>query len=313
MTEQVGAWRRGTVRLGTRASALAVRQTEEVLAGLRAAHPGLAFEVRPVRTAGDHDQATPLADLGGEGVFVTALENALLAGEIDLAIHSLKDMPAEQPPGLAIGAVLPRADPREALVSRLGLPLEGLPAGGRVGTDSPRRAAQLRAFRPDLQVIGLRGNVDTRLRKARSDEYDAIVLALAGLIRLGQAAAVTAIIPPEIILPAPGQGGIAVEVRAGDGEALELAAALDDAPTRAATTAERSFLQALGAGCHVPVAAHARRLENKPVFRSRHPARGCVQRVTFGHLAEPGLIIQADGEVGRAEFMAHAAGDRTIG
>lgn len=249
--------RRRNIVLGTRASALALRQTGLVAASLRAAHSGLRLDTQTVHTGGDRDQETPLDLLGGQGVFVKEIENALLAGEIDLAVHSLKDMPAEQPRGLTIGAVLAREDPREALVSRLGLGLEELPQGARVGTGSLRREAQLRAYRPDLVMLGLRGNVDTRLKKAMTTEYDAIVLALAGLLRLGRAAEVTAIIPPEVILPAVGQGAIAVEVRAGDLEARALVAPLDDPSTRAATEAERSLLRALGGGCHVPIAGHA--------------------------------------------------------
>jgi len=249
--------KRNAIIVGTRDSALALAQTELVVAGLRALHPGLPIQIRPLRTGGDHDQQSPLARLGGQGIFVKEIENALLAGEIDLAVHSLKDMPTVQPDGLAIGAVLPREDARDALVSRLGLTLAELPPGARVGTGSLRRQAQLRALRPDLEVLGLRGNVDTRLRKAASGEYDAIVLALAGLIRLGREAEATAVIPLDVLLPAVGQGAIGVEVRSDDAEALALARALDDPAARAATAAERSLLHELGGGCHVPVAAHA--------------------------------------------------------
>ena len=246
-----------TFVIGTRGSPLALAQTELAAAALRAAHPGVALEVRQVRTRGDRDQHTPLAQLGAQGVFVKDIENALRVGEIDLAVHSLKDMPSEQPERLVIAAVLEREDPRDALVSRLGLGLERLPRGARIGTGSLRRQAQLRALRPDLEVVDLRGNVDTRLRKAASEEFDAVVLALAGLVRLGRAAEVTAILPLDVMLPAVGQGAICIEVRADDGEALALARAIDHPATRAATTAERSFLHELGGGCHVPIAAHA--------------------------------------------------------
>ncbi len=243
--------------VGTRASTLAQVQTGLVVAALQARHPELSFETRLVHTRGDHDRRTPLAELGGEGIFVKELEGALLTGEIDLAVHSLKDMPAVQPPDLVIAAVLPREDARDALVSQLGLPLAKLPHRARVGTSALRREAQLRALRPDLQLLPLRGNVDTRLRKVREGEYDAIVLALAGLVRLGRQAEVTEVLPLEAVLPAPGQGAIAVEARAGDAGVLAALEALDDPGTRAATAAERSLLRELGGGCHVPIAAHA--------------------------------------------------------
>lgn len=248
---------RGAFVVGTRASALALAQTELVVAALRKAHPGRTFLIQHVSTNGDHDQRTPLTELGGQGIFVKEIENALLAGEVDLAVHSLKDMPTAQPEGLLLGAVLPREDPRDALISRHGLNLDDLPPGARVGTGSLRRQAQLRAYRRDLEVVGLRGNVDTRLRKAAGPDYDAVILALAGLIRLGRASEVTAVLPLDVMLPAMGQGAIGVEVRADDAEALALVAPLDDAPTRAATAAERSLLRELGGGCHVPIAAHA--------------------------------------------------------
>ncbi len=249
--------RPGKLVVGTRASALARVQTGLVVAALQARHPELALETRLVRTGGDRDRRTPLAELGGEGIFVKELESALLTGEIDLAVHSLKDMPAVQPPDLVIAAVLPREDARDALVSRLGQPLAGLAQRARVGTSSLRREAQLRALRPDLQLLPLRGNVDTRLRKVREGEYDAIVLALAGLIRLGRRAEATEALPLEVMLPAPGQGAIAVEARAGDAGVLATLRALDDPGAHAATAAERSLLRELGGGCHVPIAAYA--------------------------------------------------------
>ncbi len=195
--------------------------------------------------------------MGGQGIFVKEIENALLAGSIDLAVHSLKDMPTTPPEGLVLAAILPREDPRDALVSRLGVGLADLPTGARVGTGSLRRQAQVRAFRPDLEIVDLRGNVDTRLRKARTASYDAVILAVAGLIRLGRADEITEILPPEIMLPAVGQGAICVEARADDAEVVSLLSALDDAASRAATAAERAFLRELGGGCHVPIAAYA--------------------------------------------------------
>jgi hydroxymethylbilane synthase len=214
--------------------------------------PGLAFDEVVVTTSGDR------GNIGAwPGVFTRELEEALLAGEIDVAVHSLKDLPTEQPPGLVIGAIPPREDPRDALISRGGHTLASLPQGARVGTTSERRAVQLLAFRPDLTIEGIRGNVDTRLKKLSRGDCDAIVLASAGLHRLGRAHEVTEVLPLEVMLPAPGQGALAVEVRGDDPFALELVAPLDHPPTRKAVLAEREFLRALGGGCRVPVAAYA--------------------------------------------------------
>lgn len=243
--------------VGTRGSALALAQTEMVVAALRTAHRGVEFDVKIIRTGGDRDQNTPLSEIGGEGMFVKEIEHALQSNDVDLAVHSLKDMPAAQPDDLTLAAILPREDPRDVLVSRHALSLRELPDGARVGTGSLRRQAQIRAFRPDLEVVGLRGNVDTRLRKAGTEGYDAIVLALAGLKRLGLADQVTEVLPLDVMLPAVGQGAIAIEARAVDVRTIELALRLEDSATRAAVEAERSFLQELGGGCHVPIAAHA--------------------------------------------------------
>ena len=245
--------------VGTRRSALARRQTELVLDLLRAARPGLACEMRPIETQGDRTQRSgqPLPEIGGKGLFTSELEEALRQGELDLAVHSLKDLPTEDPPGVVVGAVCAREDVRDCVVSQGGLPLEELPPGARVGTSSLRRMAQLRALRPDLDTASIRGNVDTRIRKVRDGDYDATVLAAAGILRLGIEREVTQWLSLETMLPAPGQGALAVQCRAGDDRALELLSSIDDPGTRAATTAERSFLRELGAGCTAPVAAHA--------------------------------------------------------
>lgn len=253
--------------VGTRGSALARAQTEVVVARLRALRPDLKMAVQVIKTKGDMVQHKPLVGIGDKGLFTREIEAALLDGRIDLAVHSLKDLPTELPPGLVIGAVLEREDARDVLVSRQGYSLDSLPLGARVGTGSLRRAAQLLAHRPDLCIVDLRGNVDTRLRKAATEEYDAIVLAAAGLHRLGLAHHITAYLPLEVMLPAVGQGALAVEVRAREDEQEEgpesrdaqirrLVSLLDHFPTRAATTAERAFLRALGGGCRVPVAAY---------------------------------------------------------
>lgn len=244
---------------GTRGSALALWQTRRVAGLLQAAHPGLEVRMRTIRTRGDAVADRPLPQVGGKGLFVTEIEDALAAGEIDLAVHSLKDMPTEQPEGLVLGAILERADARDALLVRGGAgDLWSLPEGARVGTSSLRRQAQLLAVRPDLRTLDLRGNVDTRLQKLQDGQYDAIVLAVAGLERLGLAGAISQVLPPEVVLPAVGQGALCVEVRAGDAGTRSLVAALDHAPTRRAAEAERALLRRLSGGCQAPVAAYAR-------------------------------------------------------
>lgn len=242
------------LRLGTRASALATTQSEWVADRLRV--HGLQVELVPVRTEGDANRQ-PLSQIGGTGVFVSALRDALLAGRIDLAVHSLKDLPTTPEPGLALGAVPEREDPRDALVARDGLTLAALPGGARVGTGSPRRAAQLRLARPDLQVTDLRGNVGTRIEKVRTGQLDAVVLAAAGLRRLGRLEDATEVLDPAVLLPAPGQGALGVECREDDDAVLTALAPLDDLAARTAVTAERSLLSALEAGCTAPVAALA--------------------------------------------------------
>lgn len=250
--------------VGTRASALARRQTELVVAALQAAWPGLSVLIREFSTSGDRDTSRPLPEIGGRGLFTADLAHALSGGEITVAVHSLKDLPipacyepADGQPMLCIGAVPPREDARDALVSRHGVGLAALPSRPRVGTSSPRRAAQLLAVRPDAQIVPLRGNVDTRLRKAMTEEYDAIVLAAAGLARLGLADRVTEYLPFDVMLPAPGQGALAVQCRSDDRLARDLIAPLHDPAAEAAVTAERAFLAAVGGGCCAPVGAYA--------------------------------------------------------
>ncbi len=247
-----------SLSVGTRRSALARWQTDHVIALLGAARPDLLFETRTFSTAGDDTLDQPLPTLGGKGLFTAALEDALRRGEIDIAVHSLKDLPVDDPPGLTIGAIIGRADVRDVLAARAGLALADLPPGAIVGTSSLRRQAQLLAERPDLTVRDIRGNVETRLRKVQEGLYDATVLAAAGLDRLGLAAAVSETLPLETMLPAPGQGALAVQCRAGDDHTLALLAAIHNEPVAAAVGAERRFLRALGGGCAVPVAAYAR-------------------------------------------------------
>jgi hydroxymethylbilane synthase len=245
------------LRIGTRGSALARRQVEIVTEALRARYPGMEIETVVLQTEGDRRADVSLEEMGGQGVFVKDIEGRLLAGEVDLAVHSLKDMPADSPQGLALAAVLPRGDARDALVARDGRTLAQLPQGARIGSDSRRRAVQALEMRPDVEVVSIRGNVDTRVRKVDSGEYDAAILAVAGLDRLGLADRATQVFTTREMLPAVGQGVLALQCRAGDAQLLEELAALDDLNTRAAITAERAFLRTLGAGCRLPVGAHA--------------------------------------------------------
>ena len=245
------------LRLGTRRSALATAQSERVAADLTA-RTGRPVELVPVTTYGDTSREA-LAQIGGTGVFVSALRDALLAGDVDLAVHSLKDLPTADADGILLAAVPPREDPRDVLVARDGLALAELPAGSRVGTGSPRRAAQLRALGFGLEVVAVRGNVDTRLRLVQDGEVDAVVLARAGLARLARLDAVTEAIAPIQMLPAPGQGALAIECRSphdpGSTEIADLLHVLDDAATRHVVTAERTLLAVLEAGCSAPVGA----------------------------------------------------------
>jgi hydroxymethylbilane synthase len=251
--------RQAAVVLGTRASALARAQTQSVIARLTAAWPELECTTRVISTSGDRTQASgePLPEIGGKGLFTAELERALRDGDIDLAVHSLKDLPTEDAEGVVVGAVSEREDVRDCLVSRENRPLADLPGGALVGTSSLRRAAQLRAQRPDLDLRSIRGNVDTRIAKVRDGEYDATVLAAAGVRRLGIEREVSEWLDAATMLPAPGQGALAVQARAGDEAVLALVAELDHPRARAETTAERAFLRVLGAGCAAPVAALA--------------------------------------------------------
>ncbi|MDX1686375.1 MAG: hydroxymethylbilane synthase [Candidatus Promineifilaceae bacterium] len=245
------------LKVGTRTSRLARWQAERVVQLLQDAWPDLKCELRPFVTKGDKTLDKPLPEIGGKGLFTAELERALRKGEIDVAVHSLKDLPVEEAPGLIIGAITDRANAQDGLVARHGHTLSTLPAGSVVGTSSLRRQAQLLAQRPDLQVRSIRGNVGTRVRKALEGEYDAAVLAAAGLERLDLTDVVSEWLPPTVMLPAPGQAALAVQCRAGDERVLELLAAIESEGARRTTAAERRFLQALGGGCSAPIAAYA--------------------------------------------------------
>lgn len=244
------------VVVGTRGSPLALAQAEWVIARLSQLYPELDLHLKRVKTRGDIFREVALARIDGKGIFVKEIEEALLSGEIDLAVHSLKDLPTALPRGLAIGAVPLREEPRDALVSAFGVGLGDLPPGAVIGTGSLRRRAQLLAARSDLEVREIRGNVDTRLRKVQEGEYDAVVLAAAGLRRLGLASAITQYLPLEVMMPAVGQGALAVEIREDDQEMGTLVRGINDPATEAATGAERAFLAAFGGGCAVPIAAY---------------------------------------------------------
>ncbi len=244
--------------VGARGSALARRQTEIVLETLRQAFPEMRVRIQPIRTAADRQPERALEQFSDPGFFMKELEVALLAGEIDVAVHSMKDLPTAIPEGLTIAAITEREDPRDVLVARAGRTLETLPAGATVGTSSPRRAAILRASRPDLIIVPIRGTVETRLRKVETGEVDAVCLAGAGLCRLGMQARITQWLSVEAFLPAPGQGALGVEVRTDDADARRIVSAADHQPTRAAVDAERALLRRLEGGCRVPVGALAR-------------------------------------------------------
>jgi hydroxymethylbilane synthase len=245
--------------VATRRSALALAQARAFMRALEARHAGLQVEELHVVTTGDRIQDRPLADIGGKGLFVKEIEEAILEGRADIAIHSLKDVPPVLAPGLVIGCIPEREDPRDALVTRSGASFEDLPAGSKVGTSSLRRSVQLLAWRPDVQIVPLRGNVDTRLRKCEEGVVDAIVLACAGLSRLGLKERVTQILPETRCIPAIGQGALGIELRADDARASAWLEPLAHSETTLAVAAERGVMRAVEGNCQTPVAAHARR------------------------------------------------------
>ena len=243
------------LRLGTRKSPMAMTQSGLVARAITE-RTGVPVELVGVTTKGDVDRAQ-ITQIGGTGVWVSALRDQLLTGQVDLAVHSLKDLPTGQPDGIVLAAVPVRDDPRDALIARDGAKLADLPAGATIGTGAPRRAAQLLLLRKDIQCVPIRGNADTRFGKVTAGELDAVVLATAGLGRLGRLDLVSQIFEPDEMLPAPGQGALAVECRAGDPELAELLASVDDPLSRAAVTAERTVLAVLEAGCSAPIGAYA--------------------------------------------------------
>ena len=269
---------RMALRIGTRRSPLAIWQAEHVKELLEKHHPGLRCTLTRIVTEGDRIQEVSLARFGGKGLFVKAIEEAMLRKEIDLAVHSMKDLPAELPPGLTLGAIPPREDPRDALVCReQGFRLPDLRPGACIGTSSLRRASQLRFFRRDLVTAPARGNVATRLRKLEEGRFDAIVLAMAGLKRLDQTDRISQVLEPDVCLPAIGQGALAIEIRQDDEVLSEMLEPLHDPQTATEIAGERAFLTAMGGGCHVPVACHG--------------------ELSKGSLSLVGLVASLDGSV----------------
>jgi hydroxymethylbilane synthase len=250
------------VRIGTRGSKLARWQADWIKNALKGRFPSLSFELVIISTQGDRILDVPLAKIGGKGLFVKEIEEALLDRRIDVAVHSMKDMPAEVPPGLCIGAIPERESPADVLISREGKRFSELLLGSRIGTSSLRRSAQLRHARPDIEIRPLRGNIDTRVRKLETGEMDAIVLAAAGISRLGMEARITEYLSDAVMLPAVGQGALCVETRADDSEILPLISTLDHLPTRRVVTGERAFLKRLQGGCQVPIAGLGKIEEN---------------------------------------------------
>jgi hydroxymethylbilane synthase len=295
-----------SLTFATRPSKLARWQTNWVMSALQRAWPGLECRQVVITTQGDRNLDQPLPEIGGKGLFTQELEAELLAGKVQAAVHSLKDLPVEDPPGLAVGAIPRRADVRDVLISKDGLTLDQLPPGALVGTSSLRRTAQLRAYRPDLRVEPLRGNVDTRIRRALEGQFDAILLAGAGVTRLGLSEHISQWLPLEVMLPAPGQGALAVQCRSGDEQTLNYLAAIDDSQTRQAVLAERVFLAALGGGCSLPVGAYAVVQDGQIHLQG---AAAAVDGSRLVRVQASGQNPQAVGQQAAQMALAQGAGD----
>ncbi len=248
----------GSIIIGTRGSKLALWQAHWVKSEIEKNHPELTVELSVIKTKGDKILDVPLAKVGGKGLFVKEIEDALLSGKIDLAIHSMKDVPAEIPEGLTIGAIPLRENPQDVILSRNNLKLMDLPKQAKVGTSSLRRSSQIRKIRPDLEILPLRGNIDTRLRKLDEGEFDAIVLAAAGVRRLGFADRISEYLPPEKVLPSVGQGALCIEIRLADPRIEAIVRTMDHSDTNTVVSGERAFLHRLEGGCQIPIAAHGK-------------------------------------------------------
>jgi len=290
-----------TLVLGTRGSKLALWQSNWIAEKLKAHRPNLKIELKIITTQGDRIQDRPLQSVNDDGFFVREIEDNLLRGDIDLAVHSLKDLPHAQPAGLVVPVVPGREDARDALLSREGNSLDDLPQGAKVGTCSTRRASQLLAYRPDLQILPLRGNVDTRIRKLMEGdngiEYDAIVLAASGLERLGRGSEITQKLPFKLMLPAPGQGALAPECRANDRAVLGALATLNDREAQIEVECEKAFMAALGGGCQTPVGCYAE------VIMRKFVVRGYVGRPDGSHFIKVELVEDYDGSLNQARKL----------
>jgi len=287
------------IKVGTRGSKLALAQTNSVIEALKKVAPEIEVEICVIRTSGDIMQDVSLAQIGGQGVFVKEIEEALLARSIDLAVHSMKDVPGETPEGLIFVAVMKREDVRDVLVSRGNVKMEFMPKGAKIGTGSLRRAAQIKAMLPDVSIMPLRGNIDTRLKKIETENLTGVILAAAGMKRMGYLEKITQYLPVELMLPAVGQGALGLEIRMQDTQLSELCAKMNDEQTAAEVAAERAYLRALGGGCRLPIAAYGL-LEGK--------------RLTLeGILAAPnGSTVIRDkvwGEIGQAEELGKKLAD----
>ncbi len=244
------------INVGTRGSSLALAQTNSVVEKIQKAAPDLIADITVIKTSGDIMQDVSLAQIGGQGVFVKEIEETLLSGGIDLAVHSMKDVPGETPEGLMFAAILSREDMRDVLVSRSNIKMEFMPRGARIGTGSLRRGAQIKAWMPDLEIVPLRGNIDTRLNKIEAENLTGVILAAAGMKRLGYVQKITQFLPIELMLPAVGQGALGLQIRKTDTELLKVLATLNHKQTETEVAAERSYLRALGGGCRLPIAAY---------------------------------------------------------
>jgi hydroxymethylbilane synthase len=291
---------RRTVRVATRKSALALAQSRAWMASLRE-QAQVDTEELLITTTGDRIQDRPLNEVGGKGLFLKEIEEALIARQADLAVHSLKDVPAQLAPGLIIGCVPKREDPRDAIKTRTGCFFRDLPSGAKVGTSSLRRTVQLRTVRPDLDYVPLRGNIDTRLKRCQEGVIDAVVLAYAGLRRIGRADEITELLPPEVCLPAVGQGALGIEIRAEDEGILNLVADLEDMETAIATASERGVLVAVDGSCQIPVAAHAQHVGSELWLRAlladpdgsnlRREELRCPWPETLQRAQEAGVVV----------------------
>jgi hydroxymethylbilane synthase len=289
-----------TVKIGTRKSRLAMAQAQLVREALSASHPGWDIELVPITTTGDRFADVPVSAVEGKGIFLKELEDALLNREIDCAVHSMKDVPTELPPKLTIAVMLEREDPRDGLIASSSL--ADLPAGSRIGTGSSRRISQLLSYRPDFQCTQVRGNVDTRVKKLRDGQFDALVLAMAGLKRIGLAHLVSQILSFDIMLPAAGQGAIGIEVRRDDQNLLERISCLDHRETHAAVSSERDFLAALGGGCRMPIGVYG------AVEGSELQLSGRIVRETDGSIVEG----KASGSIEDSRLIANRLAEQLL-